>query len=161
MLAVAVARSTAKSQDDDVGTEAADHPDNVAEDLIVTPLLETFLGCFGESEIDGARKELLRAVDAPRREQLLGANDAELVALFGADQVLSALASREREITGAHLAPTRQIGEQGRVFVIGMSGDHEHAANDVQAIEREARLRRSRQFALRECRRETRRDENG
>ena len=141
MLAVAVARRAAEAQDDHVGTEAADHPNHVAEDFVAAPLLETFLGRFGEAEIDGAREELLRAVDAPGRQQLLGADDAELVALFGADQILPAFAARQRKIAGAHLAPARQISEQRGVFVIGMRGDHQHAADDVEAIERQAGLR--------------------
>ena len=161
VLAVAIARSAAEAQDDDVGTEAPDHPDHIAQNFFAAPFLETFLGRFGESEIDGAGEELFRAVDTPGREQLLGANDAELVALFGADEVLTALAAGQREIAGAHFSTTRQIGEQRGVFVIGMRGNHEHAADDVEAIERKTRLGRSGQLALRECRRNARSTEKG
>jgi hypothetical protein len=156
-----IARSAAEAQDDHVGTEAPDHPDHIAENFFAAPFLETFLGRFGESEIDGAREELFRAVDTPGREQLLGTNDAELVALFGADEVLTAFASRQREVAGAHFSTTRQIGEQCGVFVVGMRGNHEHAADDVEAIERKTRLRRSRQLTLRECRRNARSTEKG
>ena len=76
------------------------------------------------------------AVDAPRRQQLLGAYDAEFVTLFGADQILSTLASRERKIAGANLASTRQISQQSGVLVVGMRRDHQDAAHHVQAIER-------------------------
>src|SRR5579863_86629 len=74
VLSMAIARRTAETQDDHVGTEAADHPHDIAEDLIVAPFLETFLGSFGEAEIDGAGEELLSAINATSRQQLLGAN---------------------------------------------------------------------------------------
>ena len=41
------------------------------------------------------------------------------------------------------------------VLVIGMRGNHQHAADDVQPIERQASLGRPRQLALRGYRRET------
>ena len=74
MLAVAVARRAGESQHDHVGLEAADHPHHVAQDFVVAPFLEGLLRRFGEAEIDGAREELLRAVDAPGGEQLLRAD---------------------------------------------------------------------------------------
>ncbi len=48
------------------------------------------------SEIDRAREELFAAVDAARSEKLLRAEDAEELAFFVADEVLSAVAARHR-----------------------------------------------------------------
>ena len=127
----------------------------------MAPFLETLLRRFGEAEIDGAGEELLSAINAPGRQQLLGANDAELVSLLGADEILTAFTSRQRKVAGAHLAATSQIGQQRSVLVIGMRRDHQNAANHVEAIERLAGPRRSRKLALREGRRKTRGHENG
>ena len=109
----------------------------------MSPFLEGFSGGLGEAEIDGAREKLLRSVDAPRRQQLLGADDAQRVALLGADQVLAALAPGERQVSGANLAAAREIGQQRRVFIIRMSGDHQHGAGDVEPFQGQPGLRRA------------------
>jgi hypothetical protein len=64
--------------------------------------------------------------------------------LLGPDQVLTAVAARDREIAGAHQLAVRQIGEQAGVLVVGMGRDVEHAAGDPQPGERQLDLRRVR-----------------
>ena len=66
MLAVPVARSAGESQDNHVRPESPDHPHHIAQNLIVTPFIERFLCGLGEAKINGAREELLGAVDSPR-----------------------------------------------------------------------------------------------
>ncbi len=53
---------------------------------------ERLLGRLRVAEVDRAGEELLAAVDAPRREQLMRADDAERFPLLGADEVLAAVA---------------------------------------------------------------------
>ncbi len=161
MLAMAIARCAAESKDDHVGTKAADHPNHVAQDFLAAPLLEGLFGSFGESEVDGAGKELLGSVNAPGSQQLLGPDDAQCVALLGADQILPAFAAGERQISGPHFAPTRQIGEQRGVLVVRVGRDHQHAPHHVQTVERKTGFGRSRHLALRKGRSKTRADENG
>ena len=72
--------------------------------------------------------------------------------MLGSDQVLAAFAASEGKIPGAHFSATRQIGQQRRVLVVGVRGDHEHAADDVQLVEIEFGLGRARQFTLGDAR---------
>ncbi len=81
-----------------------------------------------------------RAVDAPRGEQFLGADDSQFVALLGADQVLAALAASERQVSGTHVPSARQIRQQRGVLVVGMRGDHHDAAEVVQLVQHQTHL---------------------
>src|SRR5580700_7849536 len=57
VLAVPVARRARKPQNNHVGPESPDHPDHVAENLLVSPFLEGFGARLGEAEVDGSRKK--------------------------------------------------------------------------------------------------------
>jgi hypothetical protein len=135
VVAVSVGGGAGEDRDDDVGPVAADDPDDVAEDAVVAPLLHGFGGRLAEAEIDGASEELLGAIDLARGEEFLGANDAEGGALFGADEVLAALAASEREIGGAHVASAGEVGEHAGAFVVGVGGDHEDAAELIEPVD--------------------------
>ena len=141
VMAVAAFAGRREARDDHVRLEPADGPDDVREDRVVSPDRQRLLGVLREAEVDGAREELLRAVDAPRGEQLLRADDAEELALLVADQVLSAVAAREREVAGAIQPLVAEVGEQRGVLVVGMRGDVERAADDGEFLERELDLR--------------------
>ncbi len=135
MLAVAVARSSGESQDDDIRTEAADDVNDIAKNFFPRPLPEGFFGVLGESEIDRAREKLFTSVDAAGRQEFLRSNDSQRVALFGTDQVLSAFAACEGKIGGSNMAATREIRQKGRIFIVGMRSDHHHAARGGQAFQ--------------------------
>ena len=93
-------------------------------------------GGLGESEVDGAREELLRAVDFPRRQQFLRANHSQRGALLRSDEILAAFAASQRKIRGAHVASAREVREHRRLLVVRMGGDHEDRAEVVQPGER-------------------------
>src|SRR6185369_8524215 len=103
-----------EARDDDVGLKSADGPDDVREDAVVAPDGERFVRTFGETEVEGAGEHLLRAVNAPRREQLLRADHAEELALFIADEILPAVAARQREVAGAVEAIVRPVRKERR-----------------------------------------------
>ena len=149
MLPVPVARRAAEAEEDHVRAVAADHPHHVAENAVVAPFLQGLLGGAREAEIDGAREELLGAVDLPRRQQFLRADDAELRALLAADQVLAAFAARQRKVGRAHVAPAREVGEHRGAFVVGMGGDVQHGAEFVELVQRLLDLGRAGKRALR------------
>ena len=107
------------------------------------------MGGLGETKIDGTREELLGPVDSSRGQQLLGADYAQRIPLLRANQILPALAPRERKISGPHFSPARQVGQQRGVLIVRMRGDHQRASNHVQPIQSQLRLGRSRQLALR------------
>ena len=136
MLPVTIARRAAEPQNDHIRPVAADHPHHVAQDAVVPPLPHGLLGGLGEPEIDGAGEELFGAIDLPRRQQFLRAGHPKLCALFGADQILPALAARQGEIGRAHVPAAREIGENPGALVVGMGGDDEHAAQLVQLAQR-------------------------
>ena len=81
-------------------------------------------------------------IDAPRGEQFLCANNAELVAQLRADQILAAIAAGERKIGGIVERAVRPVGDQARVLIVRMRRNVEDAAEDVQLLERETNLRR-------------------
>ncbi len=149
MLAVPIALGARETQNDHVRTESADHPHHVAQDLLVSPFLEGFLGGLGEAEVDGAREKLLRAIDSAGCQQLLRSDHAQRIALFRADQILAALAARKREISGPDLPAAGEVGQQRGVFVVGVRGDHQGTADYIQLVQGELRLGRSRELTLR------------
>ena len=83
----------------------------------------------------GAREELLAAVDAARRQQLLGADNPHEGSLFGADQVLSSLAASRRKIGCSNVSPAREVGDDGGVLVVRMGPQYKQTAERVQALE--------------------------
>src|SRR3954467_4098680 len=105
-----VARRPREAENDNIGPVFTNYPHNVAENAVVTPFLQSFCGGFGKTKIDRPCKKLLRAVNLPGIQQLLGADDAQLGALLGADQVLAALAARQRKVRCAHMAAAGEIG---------------------------------------------------
>ena len=127
MVAVSVRRRSGEHGDDDLRPEAPDHIDDVFENRVPRPEPKCLVGRLRESEVVRAREELSRPVQLAGGEQLFGADDAELGAELGADQVLAALPARQREICrlGAHAA--RQQHQELGVFVVGVRADHQHA----------------------------------
>ena len=89
---------------------------------------------LGESEIERAREVLAAAVDAARGEQLFGADHSERRAELVADQILSAVAAREREIRRLDVPRLGEIGDELRVLVIRMRADHQHARRGAEAL---------------------------
>lgn len=135
MLAVAVARGAGEAQDDDIGTVAADDPDDIGEDFFASPLGEGFLGGLGVAEVDGAGEELLGSINAAGGEKFLGAEESHVVALLGADEVLAAFTAGEGEVGSAEVAAFGEVGEDCGVLVVRVSGDHEDIADGVQLAE--------------------------
>jgi len=134
-MPMTVARGSGEAQDHDVRPEAADVPHHVGQHFVARPLRQRFVGCLRKTEVDRAGKELLRAVDASRCEKFLGADDAHLITLLGSDEVLSAFTACERQISRADVPPSRQVGEQSRILVVRMGGDHHRAAERVQTLQ--------------------------
>ena len=98
--------------DDDVRTERPEHADDVGEDLFPIPNCERLVRTFRVPEVDGAGEELLRPVDPPRREKLLGPKEAEKLGQFRSDEILAAVAARgcARLRGGAKAAPASATG---------------------------------------------------
>jgi len=141
VLAVTVARRAGEDGNDDLGSEAAHHVEHVAQQRVTRPEPQSLVQRLGVPEVIGAREELARAVDAPGREQLLRADDAELGAELGADEVLPAFATAERQVRHLRPHPTREQGDEIRILVIGVRPDHQDALVRPELLQR-ARQRR-------------------
>ena len=95
MVPVPIRRRPGEYRDDDLRPEPPDHVDDVLEDRVARPEAERLFHGLRESEVVRAREKLAGAVELTGREQLLGADDAELGAELGADQVLAAFTTRQ------------------------------------------------------------------
>ncbi len=132
VLAVAGLRRGREDRDDDLGLEPANDAHGVFEDRFLRPLLQCLVERPGVPEVERAGEELTGAVDAARRQQLLRANETELLAELRTDQVLAALTAREREVGGLAAHAARHQREQRGVLVVGMGADDQHAAMRVE-----------------------------
>ena len=130
VVPVAVGRRARPDRHDHVRPERTDHGHDVREQRVVVPVLVRLLGGLREAEVERAREVLVPAVNAARREQFLGADGAQRLAELVTDEVLSAVTAREREIRRLDTPPPRQERDELRVLVVGMRGDHQHAARD-------------------------------
>ena len=108
MLPVTVGRRAREDGDDHLRPERAHDRDGVLEQRILRPFAERLVERLREAEVERAREVLTAAIDAARREQLFGADHAEHFAELVADQVLAAVAARERQIRGLDVAALRE-----------------------------------------------------
>ncbi len=136
MVAVAVAGGPAETENNHVGAVTTNHPNDVGKDRIMAPLGDGLVGGFREAEVDGAREELLRAIDAAGVQQLLRANQPQRRALLRAEHVLAAFPAGHRKIRRAHVASLGEIRQQLAALVVGMGGDGQHRAQFVQLQQR-------------------------
>ena len=133
MMAVATVNA-APIVDDNVGAEVPNDTDHVFDDLIA-PDFFGFFGGFGKAEVTSACEEEPHAITACGSEQFLGADEAELRSLFGAECVLAAFAAGEGEKSDVGVEATSEISEDGGGFVVGMRGDVENACGDAGAVD--------------------------
>jgi hypothetical protein len=103
MMAVTVGVGAGKAGDDNQRTERADDADHVVEHILLGPARCRLGARLRESEINRAREELVAAIEPARLQQLLGANDAKRIEQLAADDVLTALATGQRQIGDARV----------------------------------------------------------
>src|ERR671925_461543 len=82
-----------------VRLEFPDDPHDVSKDFVVIPDAQRFVSRLRKSEIDRPCEELPGVVDTPCIEQFLCSNNAKALAQFGSEQILAAVATRNREIS--------------------------------------------------------------
>src|SRR5947208_4571759 len=135
VVTVPVARRTGEDGNDDLGSKPPHYLEYVAEQRVAGPEAQGFVDRLGIAEVVRAREELAGAVDPPGGEQLLRADDAELGAELGADQVLSPFAAGERQIGHLSAEPPGEEGDQIRVLVVGVRPDHEDALVGAELLQ--------------------------
>ena len=142
-------RPVGAHRDDDVGSQRADVPDEIAENLLVAPLLERFLLAERVAEVHGACEVLLGAVEAMRGEQFFGAEDAQGVKELGADLVLAAVAAGGRHERHSRADVARVEGQRRIVLVVGVRGHVNDRANGRELSQGERQGGRARQVGQR------------
>ena len=134
MMAVPIGRRAAEARVDDERPEQADDAHVIGERVALAPLHRRFRARLREAVVEGVAEELLRAVEPPRLQQLLGADDAERVEQLGPDDVLSALAAVERDVGDARVIAARRARNERRILVVWMRARVEHAGRRLQAL---------------------------
>jgi hypothetical protein len=124
-----------ETRDDHVRPEGADHADDVSQDCLPVPDPQGVLVILRKSEVFRAREVLPSPIQTPGGEQFLGASYAQLVAELGPEQVLAAVASRERQIGRPVSTTARQEGDDPRVLVVRMRPDVQHAGHRGEAAQ--------------------------
>ncbi len=135
MLTVAVGLVPGEPRMDHERPEQPDHANHVAEHLAFAPLRLRFRQRLREAVVERAREELLAAIEPPRLKQFLRANDAQRVEQFRTDDVLPALAARQRQIRDARMVTSRGPRDERRVLIVGMRAGMKHARRRLQSPE--------------------------
>ena len=143
LVMLAAAATSWRQGGHDIGTDGADHPHEVAEDLLPAPPLEGLLDAEGVAEVDGAGEVLLGAVQPVGGVQLLGPQHRQGVEQLGADFVLPSVAARRREQHGAVALPPGQLRQQRVVLVVGMGHDRHEGAGAVELAQGHSECRPS------------------
>jgi hypothetical protein len=118
VVAVRAARLGRKLRDDDVRPKRSHHAHDVAQHLPMVPDSQRLLVAFGEPEIDRPGEKLLATVQSPSGQQLLRADHSELLVELGAEQVLPAVAPRDRQVGRAKAAAAGEVRDQLRILII-------------------------------------------
>jgi len=134
-----------KTRNNHVGAELRSQRKEFAQNEFAIPHLKRLFWVFAESKVRRRGKKLLSAVDFSGFAQFRFANYAQGGSQFGADQILSALATRQTDV--GHLAPLGPgpVGNETRVFVVGMRGNVEYSLYRLRTRSRgQARRQRKR-----------------
>ena len=139
VLAVAARILAVEDRHHDLGTEAPNHPDHVAHDLLPGPVAERLPGALGIAEVEGPGEVLPSPVQAPGRQELAGAHDPQALVQLRPDQVLAALPPAEGEVGDLGAVAPGQRRDQARILVVGMGPHHQHPLDPVELAQPEAR----------------------
>src|ERR1043166_830860 len=78
--------------------EIPDDPHDVGKNFFVIPDVERFVSCLRKPEIERSREELPGVIDASRTEQFFCSNNAEPLAQFRSQYILTSVAACNRKI---------------------------------------------------------------
>ena len=124
-----------KAVDHHVGLGLADGPDHVGKHFILVPDAHGFFRVFGKTEVVGAGKTLLAAIDGTGHKQLFRTQNAEQFADLRADEVLSAVAPRERQVGHVEQLFIGTVADETLIFIIRVGCHVEHRTQHVQFLD--------------------------
>ncbi len=130
MLAAAIAIED--EPDDDVGTDRADHANEVAEDFLMAPLLQRLFDAERVAEVHRAREVLLGAVVAMRGQQLLGSQHGQCLEELRTDFVLSTFTARRRHERRAKPLAVPVVRQHRVVLIVGVRRRHHQRPDGVE-----------------------------
>ena len=110
VVAVAVRDAACEDGGNDERAGKAHLSDDVAEDAVVAPVFEGFVEGLGEAVVGYTSEGLMDAEVIAGGEELLGAEETELVPIVGGHDVLAAFTAVEREEGGVDTLFTRLVG---------------------------------------------------
>src|SRR5215472_357509 len=125
----------AEARHDYVRPKIPDDPDHVCKNLVVIPETQRFFSCFGKPEIGRSCEELFGVIDASRVEQFLCPNHTEALAQFWPQQILTAVPTRDRNISRVI---KRAVGPERHeicVLIIGVRRDVENTTKHVELLQ--------------------------
>src|SRR5215813_4031595 len=125
---------------DHIWPEIPDDPHHVSKNFVVIPNAECFVSCLRKPEIERAREELPGVVDASRTDQFLCSNNAEPLAQFGSQYILTSVAAGYRKVSGVVKRTVRPERHQICVLVVRMRRDVKHAAKHAELFQCELNL---------------------
>src|SRR4030095_5048866 len=88
-----------KARHYNIRPEIPDDPHDVRKNFVVIPDVQRFARRLRKPKIERSREELPGMIDASRVEQFLCSNDAEALAQFGPQYILTSVTARDREIS--------------------------------------------------------------
>ena len=124
----------------DVGSEMANHPDEIAEDLLAPPPLERLVPAEGIAEIDRPGEVLFGSIQSVSGQELLGSQNSERVEQLRPDLVLATVTPSCRDQRCPVSLPFGEQRQQSVVLVIGMRGRHHEATDRVELAQSKAQL---------------------
>ncbi len=132
MLSMTRSRVSWKDSHDDLRFESTHRPDRVLFEDFPRPALEGLLQRTCVAEVVGTGEILPGSLEPPGCQKLTRADQTQSDSKLGPDQILSTLASGQRQVGrfAAH-SPTHQRENRG-VLVVRMRTHHHHSAMSRQ-----------------------------
>ena len=135
VLAVTVVGRPGKERHHDLRTESVRDAHRVFEHLVFRPEAPRLVQRARVAEVVRPGEELPRAVDAPRSEELLRPHEAQRDAEVRAEEVLSPLAARQREVGDLRAHLPGDHGQQAVVLIVGVRSHDQHPPVNGQLLQ--------------------------
>ena len=124
---MAVSDPTHEGRNNNLRALAAHGENSVVEHAVVAPAGEGFFLSLREAEVDFGAPELLGPIIFTCFQEFVGPDEAQRIVGLRRHGILATLAAGQRQQRAACAQAAREIGQQGAVFVVGVSHDHHHA----------------------------------
>jgi len=139
MIPVSIASLAVKARYKHIRTVEANCSNYIAKDILLTPMLKSFVETLRESEIDYPREHLVDTVVSTGCQQLLSANQSKRVIQLRADRIRATFSTVEGQEARADALIPREPSEQRTIFVVWMGSRMQYRYCSAQAKQRAPR----------------------